>query len=52
MARFAISGTITDGNGVIIPSATVTVYPADSTTVVTGLYTAKTGGTVVTTMCI
>lgn len=47
MARYIFQGTFRDGQGNIIPSGTVTVYDAGTTTLST-IYTADSGGTAVT----
>ncbi len=46
MARYAIQDTTRDNNGTIIPSATVTVTDADTSTAST-IYAAKSGGSAI-----
>jgi hypothetical protein len=49
MARYVlIDQWAADGNGKIIPSASIQVYVADTTTAPSSLYSAKTGGSAVT----
>jgi hypothetical protein len=47
MARYSLFGTVQDGNGAAVASATVSILLADTTTVPT-MYSAKSGGTIVT----
>jgi len=50
MARYLlIQDHARDGAGRLIPSATVQIYQADGTTPPTNMYTAKTGGSAITT---
>lgn len=49
MSRYALQGTISDGNGAVVGSATVAVFLAGTSTVPT-MYLAKTGGSPVTTV--
>ena len=51
MARLDIRGVVRDQNGVIIPSATVVVYEAGTTTLAT-MYEAVTGGDAVETITV
>jgi hypothetical protein len=49
MARYVLrQGWCRDGNGAVIPNASVQIYIADSTTAPSAVYTAKTGGTAIT----
>ena len=49
MARYILIDTwACDGNGKVIPSASVQIYVADSTSAPSAIYEAKTGGTAIT----
>jgi len=49
MSRYTIfNGWSADGNGKIIPSASIQIYQADGTTPPTNMYLAKTGGSAIT----
>lgn len=49
MARYTIfNGWAADGNGKVIPSATITITLADTSTPPTNMYLAKTGGSAIT----
>ena len=50
MSRYVLAqGHAHDGNGKIIPSASVQIYQADTTTAPTNMWTVKSGGTAITT---
>jgi hypothetical protein len=47
VSRYSLFGTVQDGNGAAVASATVTITLADTTTVPT-MYSAKSAGSLVT----